>query len=372
MCCLWTQRVGLGVWLLVGCVVGCGAVKKGTLSESALLSAEKSTLQDPSSAQYWANLGMAYLENSQAEEAHIAFLEAIRLDGDNGLAVEGLAQLVDLTWVSQVERNALSNPTSDEVWGDVGDHYTELGLPERAHVFYMKAFSIDSSDTEWSRKIIENGGGEDLLVAFEKEAVRQQDNDEWLGDYGDLLLQMGQLLDACDQFRNAVALDPTDSEWRSKLATCEEASSNPPIAQGSRPDVGGLKAPSNPEETILALENLLQEEPDNDEYLGRLGILCVAQGEREKGLDYLLRAMHVDPTDAQWPRYVGLLTGKTRIEILNELIERHPENDELHGALGDLLVDLGRLQEAKRAYEKARALDRADKEWLEKLRFFAE
>ena len=78
--------------------------------------------------------------------------------------------------------------------------------------------------------------------------------------------------------------------------------------------------------------------------------------------------MKLDPADAEWPRIFGAITGQTRLEIIRGLIALHPTMDELQGDLGDILVDLGRPEEAVEAYKEASRLDPTDNEWASKLK----
>ena len=338
-----------------------------------VISAERATLKNPSSSEQWASLGVAYLDAGDQDHAYAALQEAIRLDSDNATAVDALARLSSSDWVSAIERSALAAPGDDEVWGDVGDHFAELGQTERALPFYLRALHLDPSDTEWQNKITEAGGSEEVLRIFEGQAVSHQDNDEWLGDYGDVLRSMDRIEDACEQYRNALALDPTDSEWRDNVAQCEGGVMTR-VPEGHEGESSHLLSTiesdneQDPAVEIASLERLLESEPDNDEYLGRLGMLLASQGSLERGTELLKRAMQIDPTDMSWPRLFSALTGQPRLDLLQEMVLLHPENDELHGDLGDMFVDLGRQDEAATAYKEATRLDPEDQEWKDKLK----
>jgi Flp pilus assembly protein TadD len=151
-------------------------------------------------------------------------------------------------------------------------------------------------------------------------------------------------------------------------------------------DAGGMKPVAAGEEShlheepptdedpviqIAGLEAMLEHDPENDELLGRLGELLAIEGEVDRAKLLVGRAMAIDPTDVEWPRTMGAISGRPRLEILEELVLLHPELDELHGDIGDLLVDLGRVEEARQAYEKASALDPEDKEWKKKIKLLA-
>jgi Flp pilus assembly protein TadD len=352
-------------FLVLFALTGCVTVHQQQIHPN-VLHAERATLKDPSSATQWANLGVAYLDSGNEDGAYSALQEAIRLESENKLAVDGLERLSASSWVSAVERSALASPGDDEVWGDVGDHFAGLGQTERALPYYLHALQLDPSDSEWQNKIAEAGATDKVLEIFERQAVGQQDNDEWLGDYGDVLRQMGRIEDACEQYRNALALDPTDSEWRENVNQCEGGTMLPP-EEGTLGVLTGA-GERDVEAEIASLEKLVLSEPENDEYVGRLGMLLATQGSLERGSELLNKAMRMDPTDNTWPRLVGALTGTPRVELLQELVVLHPNNDELHGDLGDMLVDLGRQEEAASAYLEATRLDPADQEWKDKLK----
>jgi cytochrome c-type biogenesis protein CcmH/NrfG len=339
-----------------------------------VLRAEGTALQSPESPDSWANLGRTYLDAGDSDRAYSAFQEALRLNAENQAAVEGMATLMSSSWVSNIERTALAAPGDDEVWGDVGDHFLEMGQVDRALLFYVRAMSLDSSDSEWQNKVIDTGGADHVLAIFERQAVGQQDNDEWLGDYGDVFRRMARIDDACTQYRNAFALDPEDNEWREKVALCDGGQMQP-FLEGeenvlSEHGMGhdGPVENMDPMAQIASLESLVVQNPENDEYLGRLGLLLAVQGDLERAKGLVEKAMHLDPTDGEWPRLFSALTGQTRVEILRGLVALHPALDELQGDLGDALVDLGRPEDAVQAYQEASRLDPEDKEWKQKLK----
>ena len=339
-----------------------------------VLHAERATLEAPDRAESWTQLGATYLDSGDHDSAYSALQEALRLNAEDPEAQKVMDRLIATGWVSSIERKALAAPGDDEAWGDVGDHFAEVGQVDRALAFYTRALSLDPSDSEWHKKVIEMGGSDSVLEIFESQAVGQQDNDEWLGDYGDLLRQLNRIDDACSQYRNALALDPSDSEWIDSVALCDSGQMSPLIES----EHGGLHEPGmrhdeageelDPMEQIASLESLVVQNPENDEYLGRLGLLLAIQGELERARDLVEQAMRLDPADAEWPRIFGAITGQTRLEIIRGLIALHPTMDELQGDLGDILIDLGRPEEAIEAYKEASRLDPADNEWASKLK----
>ena len=44
---------------------------------------------------------------------------------------------------------------SDELWGDLGDAFAADGQLQQARTAYERAHQLDSSDSEWNRKLAE-------------------------------------------------------------------------------------------------------------------------------------------------------------------------------------------------------------------------
>jgi tetratricopeptide (TPR) repeat protein len=59
-----------------------------------------------------------------------------------------------------------------------------------------------------------------MLAMYEAQQGQHQEDDEWLGYYGDLLMSVGREEEACDLYATALALDPDDYEWVGNVAEC--------------------------------------------------------------------------------------------------------------------------------------------------------
>ena len=347
-----------------------------------LVSAEKAALGSPSEAAVWASLGTAYVSEGHYDKAFSAFSEALRLEPENSLATSGMEQLNQTQWVSEIERKALENPSDDEIWGDIGDHFAEKGQSSKALTYYLRAMSLDPSDSEWHQKLTEHGSSEEVVAFYESNAVHNQDNDEWLGDFGDLLAGMDRREDACSQYRNALALDPSDSEWVQRVGECDSGAPLQPsgglqhsdmvegaemMGHGDYPEMH-----ESPEAQLQSFEQLVAQEPENDEYWGGIAQAHVALGNLEQGVEALERALALDPSDSVWPTMYCALTGSVLVDVLTAQLEQHANNDELHGDIGDAYVNSGDPEKAKEHYLRASELDPEDGEWKTKLRYLGE
>ena len=92
----------------------------------------------------------------------------------------------------------------------------EEGEMERATELLLRAFNLDPVDTVWPRTISSLTGRSrvDLLT---EALQTHSENDELHGDLGDAYVDLGQTQQALEAYRRATELDPDDAEWKSKL-----------------------------------------------------------------------------------------------------------------------------------------------------------
>lgn len=317
--------------------------------------AQAQVLTEPDSTTAWMELGDAYRKGHRKKKARKTYQKVLAIEPAFQPARDALAKLQPRNRVSRLERRALKDPTNDEIWGDVADELALSGDTDKALRYYVHALRIDPTDEEWINKVMELGGEETLLGMYRDQMQAFPNNDELMGDYADLLTYLGRREEACMAYQRAQQIDPEDSEWNDRVAEC--------AATGG---VGAIEGGS----LVEALESRLQAEPGNDELMGTLGDTLLASGDTEGALEQYRAALAADPGDSEWLDKVVAVSGMPKLEVLLELVEQHPTNDELWGNLGDLYLDLGQRDEARAAFRKAAALDPADEEWPRKLRMF--
>ena len=232
--------------------VGCTAAR---VNSAVVIEAQRAALSAPGDVDSWCDLGQAYAFSGQYEEAHSVFSGVISRGVDVACAEDGIETLVELGWFVEIERRVLENPEDDELWGDLGDHYGEIGDIDAALSAYRHAMTLDPQDGEWHNKIstITGESLEDLIAAgsaailatYEAELASHQEDDEWLGDYGDMLMSIGREEEACDLYATALALDPQDYEWIGNVAECNGESA--PIPGGGENGEGA----SSSDESVM-------------------------------------------------------------------------------------------------------------------------
>lgn len=121
--------------------------------------------------------------------------------------------------VSAVLSQLDMDPANDETWGDLGDALEPIDVDAAAHC-YVHALNIDPGDSEWNRKVVQYRGADEIGTIYQSILETPRANDEVWGDYGDFLNGQGNRDEACNAWRQAQSMDPDDSEWGEKVATC--------------------------------------------------------------------------------------------------------------------------------------------------------
>ena len=237
----------------------------------------------------------------------------------------------------------------DETIGDLGDTYAGQGNRDLALQHYLRALELDPTDGEWQRKVSLYGGADTLVAFLEQRLTTDPRNDEILGVLAEAYCQAGDHERGLQLYRDALTIDPADTDWQSKVAL-----------------LGGM------EMSIGILESKLVGDPDNDEIIGRLGDAYAFMGDRNRAMEAYTRALAVDPADSEWRNSLLAMAGSDAVlETLMPLLDSI-EDDEALGDIADMLATAGEVERALEIYRKALALDPADSEWPGKIAAFSQ
>jgi tetratricopeptide (TPR) repeat protein len=121
---------------------------------------------------------------------------------------------------------------------------------------------------------------------------------------------------------------------------------------------------ADPDRAYASAVPLVTEET-GDEVLGAVAKLALKGGLREDAASTLLRAHEQDPTDNEWMVAMVALDPKGTADVLRRTAAGYSgdSRDEIVGALGNALRELGRPGEAYEQYRVAHELDPSDWEW---------
>lgn len=114
-------------------------------------------------------------------------------------------------------RERAATSSDDELVGDYADALRDAGRRSEACAQYARAASLDPADNEWIRALLACPGH-----ALDLDAIRREagGDDEQLGDLADSLWAMERHVEACEIYREASRLDPSDDEWREAVRRC--------------------------------------------------------------------------------------------------------------------------------------------------------
>jgi tetratricopeptide (TPR) repeat protein len=162
-------------------------------------------------------------------------------------------------------------------------------------------------------------------------------------------LQHGKLKEAEEAARKSISLNPDDPESTVKLSSVLEKSGQHSAAE-------------------KALRDLLKQHPDNSMALNNLGYFLLEHGNRhQEALALIEQAVAIEPVNGIYLDSLGwahfkLGNSEKAKESLEKALIYSSRNATAHEHLGDVLLKIGRLAEARRHWEKALELSFEDVE----------
>ncbi len=167
-------------------------------------------------------------------------------------------------------------------------------------------------------------------------------------------------------FDELVRIYKQEKKFDKVVEICRKVVDAQPQDVGLLAELGGayLNA-GNPEDACLTFEKLIGMENDNPSFYCRLGEALFAAGRIPEGQAAYMQAAEIDPEEAD--RYYFLLANlfqtkdnySEALPLLKNCISANPSNSLYYCALGDILIALGRIDDALAAYKTAIQYDNA-------------
>ncbi len=303
--------------------------------------AENAVRAAPEDTDAWARLARIRRESGDLAGAFLAYRRAavVAADGDNRLdMMRGMIRTNPMEALPVI-RN-LAEGEDDEMLGVLGQAYVAAGQRDAAFRVFDQAHQVDPSDSEWLHRMVSL----DPVRASEDFKLKIADspgsgNDELFGTYALSLERQGRLSEAYDAYLRAWTMDEDDWEWMRGLAR-----TNPKRAG----DLLLGKHRDNPEDATVA---------------GALADAYAGMGRTAEAVRLYQQAIEAGEERHRWMAALAALEPARGLPMLRAAVEEDPDDDEYWGALGDAYFGLGRMTEARDAYDRALEIDPSDWEW---------
>ncbi len=309
--------------------------------QAGLAAAEAATRQDPESAGAWAKLAELRVQAGDKAAAFEAYRQAAALERDEDnrrTYLVGLLTADPKAALPLIRKYAAG--AGDETVGILGRALVANGFTDEAFEVFMGAHRMDASDSEWLHRLVAiDPALAEQRLKEEIENGGAEGNDELRGTFANALFLQGRAEEAYEHYLLAHAQDDTDWEWLRGLAR------------------------ASPGRAATLLESLRDESPESENVLGALGDAYAGLGRKTEAAEQYLKAIEAGGSEPRWLGALAAVEPARGLPMLEAALAAEKNNDELWGALGDAYRTLGRMEEARAAYEKALDLDPSDWEW---------
>jgi len=358
--------------------------------QEAQMAYRKAVEMDPRCLAAWFGLGCTHVKQSNWTEAAEAFRRAVEIDSRNANAWWRLGKVYQeqsrhRQAILAFREAAEIRPEDAAIWGLLGDACYDAGEMDESVDAYKRALEIDPTEAVmWCLFAGAcHGAGEpgEAVNAYKKALEIDPTNASAWFDLGAVRFRQGECTDAVMAFEKALAVDPGylaahAGLIRSLLAVGRVADAKEWLTVAIRDgtanaqrwdDLYGILMEGG---HLAELETLLRpissENPDCAlphfllaGVLERLGQPVAAQHEYEA-------AISISPHSACYLSLAGLMKSTGRYAEAEDAYETavalDAENVDGYVQYANLLIELGRNQEAKRLLSKALALDPGDPE----------
>lgn len=358
-----------------------------SLAEAAY---QEALAKDPRSSAALRGLGETLYRAGRYAESLARFEAGLQADPDDVLVAVGVAKAqLALERVREaatvLARLRQSNPKHYAVNYWYGRTEEAAGDREQAERAYAMAIDVGGTDplvvdAYVAMALLKNQQGrreeaQKVLLTAQQKLPRLP---KIFDAIGQLALSEGRYASAIDQFKQALALNPTDLGVKFRLGTAlrknrefdaaakafDEVSSVDQDYPGLALERGQLyESSGRSEEALRAFELALAKAPTDPDLMLRVGCGKVAAGRSQQAEQLLKKVLEQRPTSAETHHCLGraqLLDGSnlaTALRTLERAVELDPHRAEYHLYVGWAANEAGRVAVAEQALRKALELD---------------
>lgn len=308
-------------------------------------------------------LGVVYCLEGKLREAEKFFDKVLTIDSNDPAALNNMAitqsNLNNHDRAFDYYQKAIRGGCAEARF-NLGMHYTRKNEYEKA----LKAYSGTTPDEEFGRGLVyyEQGKDDEAIASFKRTLSAKPDHAGAYYNIGFIYTKLGKFKDGLDNIKKGMEIEPNYDKDKYLLALEPELSG---FGLYYSPRIVPEKKTEEIEEDLPILEI-----PSADNYFTNAENY-LKNNNCEDALSMINQALGLQP---EWVKAVVLkadiLSHMSRIDdavdTLKYHIDKHPQDNEVKVALGDLMYQNDRLQEANDIFLELLKTDDNNIEWLTK------
>jgi tetratricopeptide (TPR) repeat protein len=257
-------------------------------------------------------------------------------------------------WTWAVERA----PRSDTPLTNLSLEYTDLGQFQRGAAFAQQAINLAPVNADaWDNfglALFRMGEYPDAQSAFEKAASLQPQNALYWNNLAGSLREQDKLAEAAKMLiEQALQLDPYLPSAHLNLGIVYLRADRPDLAAQALQNAINLLPPAD----VADAQEFLQQTQEPDRWL-RMGDLMLQNQQYETAVQAFdtaaqLGASYVDAAAGFTSALIGLQDWQNAAQVLQQAIEKVPEDARLYNNLGIVAREQGDIESARQLFNKA-------------------
>jgi len=249
---------------------------------------------------------------------------------------------------------------------DIGGAYYQYGDNDQALLHYEKAVELDPDNADFQKALADFyysvvGRVDDALATYFKVIDQQPGNVEALLMVGHLSVALKKFDDAAEHYQRVLEIEPWNQDagmLLEKLQNRHKRDAKPITVEEQYTAIQTMINEGRTADAISALETLLEEHPDFALAHNDLGVLYYQQGDKGKALHSYEAAVRLEPGNTTFQKnladyyYVEQGRVEDALQAYVKILENDPEDGETLLILGHICVALHKFEDAEHFYNR--------------------
>jgi tetratricopeptide (TPR) repeat protein len=254
---------------------------------------------------------------------------------------------------------------------DLGGAYYQNGDHDNAMAHYEKAAEIDPDNVIYQKSLADfyysvAGRVEEALEIYFKVLDQQPQNLDVLQMVGHINVSLQKFDDAEEYYKRVLEIDPWNQDASlllEKLQSRHSSFAKPVSAEEQYADIQTMVNDGRQNDAVSALETLLESYPDFAPAHNELGVLYYQQGDKDRALYSYEAAAILEPGNNTFQKnladyyYVEQGRVEDAMQIYVKVLANDPEDPETLMILGHICVALHKFEDAETFYNRLLAVE---------------